>query len=152
MEIEKRQRGRPRKKGDTIECWHFVRAAMALCAYDEARGSGQKHSVAVRHAVHFVKQLNREMPISETEVKRTLAAWRPRSSRTILRFERSILSEEDVKTNRWVREQLAALQGKKGLILPVPASYDLARSVAVFTIRVAERPHYPRHNRKNRKE
>src|SRR6266849_10518168 len=146
--MEKRQKGRPRKKEGSSEFWQFTRAAIVMWAYDEARENGQKHSVAVRHAVHFVKQLNWEMPISEAEVKRTLAAWRPRGSRTILRFERSVLSDEDVKLNRWIREQVAALQGKKGLILPAPPNYDLARSVAVFTISFAERPNYPRHNLK----
>jgi hypothetical protein len=150
--MEKKLRGRPRKKGGSIEFWQFTRAAIVMCAYDEARENGQKHSVAIRHAVYFVKQLNWEMPISEAEVKRTLAAWRPRGSRTILHFERSIPSEEDVKINRWIREQLAALQGKKGLILLAPPNYDLAGSVAVFTIRLAERPNYPRHNLKNRQE
>ncbi len=148
MEIEKRQKGRPRKKEDTIKCGQFARAAMALCAYDEARESGQKHSVAIRYALHFVKQLNRDMPISETEVRRILSTFRPRRSGTVLRFERSTLSEEDIKINRWVREQFALLQGKKGITLLAPPGYDETRSVARFTVRFAERPNYPRHNRK----
>lgn len=152
MEMEKRRRGRPRKKEGAIECWQFVRAAMALCAYHEAREGGQKHSVGVKHAVDFVKQLDPEMPISEAEVRRTVAAWQPRNSQTILRFERSSLSEEDVKLNRWVREQFAEFRGKKGLKLEEPPNYDVAPNVAVFTIRLAERPNYPRHNRKNPQE
>lgn len=88
---------------------------MVMCAYDEARGRGEKHSTAVQHAVDSVKQCNREMPVSQTEVKRILATWRPRGSRIILRFESKILTEEDIKRHCWIREQLAALQGKKGL-------------------------------------
>jgi hypothetical protein len=82
-------------------------------------------------------------------VKRILSTFRPRGSGTVLHFERSTLSEEDIRINRWIREQLAPLQGKKGLILPEPPNYDLAQSVAVLTIGIAERPNYPRYNRKN---
>ncbi len=150
MEMEKKKRGRPRKTGDTVQFWQFVRAGVAMCAYDEARRSDEKRSAAVRHAVQFVKQLYPEMPISTTEVNRILAAWRPRSSHTIFRFERSSPSEEDIARNRLIREQLATLQGKKDLRLPQLPNYDLARDAAAFTFSFAERPNYPRHNRKIR--
>ncbi len=146
--MKKRKRGRPRKKEDTIQPWQFARAALAMCAYDEARAKGEKHSVAVAQATYFVKKRHPEMRISETEVKRILATWRPRNVGTILRFERSVLTEEKIKKFRWIREQLATLQGKRGLILPVPPNYDQGPSFAAFTIRFAERPNYPRHNRK----
>lgn len=152
MEIERRLRGRPRKKDDTIQPWQFARAGMVLCAYDEARGSGLKHSAAVRDAVQFVKQRNPEMPISETAVKRILATWRPRGSQTILRFEHSSMSEEDIKRRRCILERLAMLQGKKALTLPEPPSCGQPRNIAVLTMRFAERPNYPRHNRKNPSE
>ena len=45
--MEKRRKGRPRKKEDSIEFWQFARAARVMCAYDEARERGDKHSVAV---------------------------------------------------------------------------------------------------------
>ena len=135
----------------TIAFWQFGRAAMAMCAYDQARERGEKHSVAVREAVDFVKQRDPGMSISETEVKRTLAASRPRDSRTILRFERKNLTEDDIKKRRWIREQVASLQGEKHLKSGVSPNSD-PRDGAVFTIRFAERPNYPRHNRKNPKE
>ena len=146
--MEKRQRGRPRKKEGSIESWQFARAAIVICAYDEARENGQKHSVAVRYAVDSLRQRSPEMPISETEVKRILSTFRPRSRGTILRFERSTFSEEDIKINRWIREQFAALQEKKGITLLAPPGYDETRRVATFTVLFAERPNYPRHNRK----
>jgi hypothetical protein len=152
MKMEKRQRGRPRKKENAIQFWQFGRAAMAMCAYEDARERGDKHGAAVRYAVDVLKQRKPGMRVSETTVKRILAAWRPRGSHTILRFERSSLSEEDLQRNRWIREQLAALQGQKGLKLPMPPDYDLARNGAKFTIRFAERPNYPRHNRKQPRE
>jgi hypothetical protein len=147
--MEKRRRGRPRKKEGYVEFWCFVRAAMAMSAYDEARGNGQKHIVAVMHAVDSVRQCFPGMRISVSEVKRTLAAWRPEDSRTILRFERSTLSEEDAHRNRWALKQLAESQGKKGLILPALPSYDPGRNVASFTISFGAKPNFPRHNRKN---
>jgi hypothetical protein len=119
-----------------------------MSAYDESRGNDQKHIVAVMHAVDSVRQCFPGMRISVSEVKRTLAAWRPRNSRTILRFERSTLSEEDVQINHRIRKRLTELQGKKGLILPVLSKHDLTRDVASFTISFGEKPNYPRHNRK----
>ncbi len=150
MEIVKRLRGRPRKAEDTIQFWQFARAARVMCAYDVARGRGEKHSAAIEYAVNFVKQLSPKMRISRTEVKRVLAAWRPRNAGTILRFERSIMTEEKIKKFRWIREQVAMLEEKRGLVLPSPPSFDLGPSLAVFTIRFAEKPDFPRHNRKIR--
>jgi hypothetical protein len=146
--MEKGHRGRPRKEEGSIEFWQFARAAIVTCAYDEARQNGEKHSSAVRHAVDSLKLCSQEMPVSETEVRRILSTFRPRGSGTILRFERSTLREEDIKINRWIREQFAALQEKKGITLLAPPVYDETRSIAILTVRLADRPSYPRHNRK----
>lgn len=145
METTKRQRGRPRRAPDTFPFWQFMRAATAICGYDEARARGEKHSVAVVEATDFVKKLHPGMPISESEVKRALATWRPRGSSTILRFERSSPSEEDGSNYRWVREQIARLEEKRGLKLPVLGNREITTKLIV---RVGERPNYPRHNRK----
>lgn len=147
--MEKRRKGRPRKKEDGIEFWQFARAARVMYAYDEARERGDKHSVAVRDAVELLKQSNPEMPISQTEVKRILAAWRPRNAGTILRFECKILTDEDViKRHHFDLEQLTALQGKSGTRSEVPTNQKLTRSIVSLTGSFAERPNYPRHNRK----
>ncbi len=148
MEIGKKKRGRPRKPEDTIKFWQFARAGHVMCAFDEVRGRGNKHSVAVRDIVDLLKQRNPEMPICQTEVRRILAAWRPRNAGTILRFERKIPTEQDIKRHYWIWEQEAALQGKKGLRLEVPTNHELTRPIALLTIRFAERPNYPRHNGK----
>jgi len=92
------------------------------------------------------------MPISETEVKRILAEFRSRKSKTILLFERSTLTEEDLAKFRWIQEQLAALPQMKGLRLPAPSDVTPPKSVTTFKIRFGERPNYPRHNRKRLKE
>jgi hypothetical protein len=148
MEKKRKPRGRPRKKEGTIEFWQFVRAAATMSAYDEARESGQKHSVAVTQAVDSIRRLQPTMPISRTVVKRILAEFRPRSGGTILRFERTTLSEEAVEKLRWIWAQLADLQGRKGLTLPSLPNDSPPKFGTTFKIRFAERPTYPRHNRK----
>jgi hypothetical protein len=150
--MEKRQRGRPKKKGDIKEAWQFVRAGIVMSAYDESREKGEKHSVAVRDAVDFLRLYRPEMPICETEVKCTLSTFRPRGSGTVLRFERSPLSEADIQRHRWIREQIVALEKEKGITVPEPAAYDETRRREKFTIRFSERPVYARHNRKTPKE
>jgi len=150
MEMEKKGKGRPRQAKDTIQFWQFARAARVMCAYDEARERGDKHSVAVRGVVEHLKRSNPEMPISQTEVKRILAVWRPRNAGTILRFERKILTEEDIKRHCLILEQLAALQEKTGLRLEVPTNHELTGPIVSLTARFAERPNYPRHNHKIR--
>lgn len=149
--MEKRGKGRPRKKEDSIEFWQFVRAAIATSAYDEARKEGDKHSVAVRQAVDAVRLRHPEMPISETGVRRILSAVRPRGSGAILCFERLILSEEDKKKHQWIREQTALLKVRKGTTSELPI-YDETRPAAKYTIRFSERPNYPRHNHKDSNE
>jgi hypothetical protein len=83
----KKKMGRPRKKEGVISFWHFQRAGIAMSSYDEERMNGQKHSAAVVQALGLIKQRHPMMRISETEVKRILAAWRPRGPHIILRFE-----------------------------------------------------------------
>lgn len=131
-----------------MEFWQFARAGIAMSAYDEAREKGEKHSDAIRQAVDAVRRRNPGMPISETEVKRSLSAFRPRGSGTILRFERSTLSEEDMKSHQWLREQLAMLKKEKGITLPQLPVCDETRHPEKLTVRFSIRPNYPRHNRK----
>jgi predicted 3-demethylubiquinone-9 3-methyltransferase (glyoxalase superfamily) len=67
MKTAKTPRRRPEKKKGTVVFSRFTRAGMLMCAYDEARESGQKHSAAVAQAVDDVGQRYPEMPISETK-------------------------------------------------------------------------------------
>ena len=153
MKSEKRPRGRPKKNEGTIEFWRFVRAGMVMSAYDEARASGQKHSAAVTQAVDYVRQRGSEMPISETVVKRVLATFRSRNSHSILQFKRVTLDDSELMTQRNVLEQASAdLRGKKGLRKPLPSIEDLPKSRTAYTFGYADRPLYPRHNRKIPKE
>ncbi len=117
-----------------------------MCVYDEARKRGEKHSAAVNQAVKYVRQHRSDMPISETEVKRTLANFRPRNFRTILRFKRSTLSKEKLKQLRSIQKQLGSLEAKKGQ--PSIAIPNLPKSRVAYTFGFEERPLYPRHNRK----
>ena len=144
METKRKRRGRPRKAADSMPFWQFARAGSVICAYDEARERGEKHSVAIGLAVDFVRKIQPQVPISEAEVRRVLAKLRPKSSSTILRFERASPSEDDQIRHREFREELANLNEKKGLKLPIPPK-EISTSIIV---RLGERVDYPRHNRK----
>ena len=137
-----------------MEYTHFVRAGIVMAVYDEGRQSDQKHSVAVRQAVEFVKQNYPGLRISETAVRRILAEWRPRNSGTILRFERSTMTADEIAKYRSVREQAAAFQQTEGLKVPVPSDIinNHSRPRTKFLIRFGERPNYPRSNRKITKD
>jgi hypothetical protein len=146
----KKKLGRPRKKEGVIADKEFARAVIAMSVYDEARGNGLKHSSAVAEAVEFIKQHYPTKRISETELKRILSKFRPKESQTILLFERSTLTGEDLARFKWIQEQLAALHQKKGLT--PPSDVIPPKTVMTYKIRFGERPNYPRHNRKSPKE
>jgi hypothetical protein len=152
QKMEKRKRGRPKKKGDGKKAWQFIRAAIVMSGYDESRERREKHSVAVREAVEFLRRRVPEIRICETEVKSVLSTFRPRGSGTILRFERSPLSEADIQRHRSLREQIVALEKEKGIALPEPPAHDKTRLREKFMIRFSERPVYPRHNSKAPKQ
>jgi hypothetical protein len=152
MDTEKKPRGRPKKKEGRVEAWQFFRAAIVISVYDQARQRGEKHSVAVREAIDYVRQNWTDLAISESEVRRILGGYRPRGSISVLLFQPSVLSVEDVKTNRWIRDQLKTLQGTKGITLPDIPDYSRSRNRIVLTIRERVRPQYPRHNRKTPKQ
>lgn len=138
--MNKRPRGRPRNKPNTIPGWQFLRAVMVLSAYDQARAVDGNYSGAVAFAVQSVRSLFRPMRISETEVKRILSKWRPRENGMVLCPQPTAIDEKDVQLNRLAREQLASWKGKKGLTLPNFPSDDRLRMAKAFTIRIAERP------------
>ena len=148
MKTEKRARGRPKKEKGLIELWRFGRAGVVRFAYDEARQRGEKHSVAIICAVEYIRQHYPKMPISETEVRRVLATFQPRKSRTVLRFERATVGGERLKKFRFV----AGVQGEKGPAAPSSSIQNLPESITSYKFRFAKRPQYPRHNRKAPKE
>jgi hypothetical protein len=146
MKKSPRPRGRPKNNLGTIRFWRFARAGIVMCAYDEARKRGEKHRDAVNESAEYIRKRHPRMPISQTEVKRILATFRPRNSKTILRFGRSTVSEEKLKQLRSIQEQLASVRAKKGL--PLPRIPNLPKSPVAYTFGFKERPLYPRHNRK----
>src|ERR1700756_4508244 len=94
MGNQRKKRGRPLKNGLTKPEF-FARSIMILRGYQEARGRGEKHSAAVREAVAFVRQLDPEMPISETEVKRVLADLQPRDNPVAMKVGCAVLNDEE---------------------------------------------------------
>ena len=87
MKKETKKLGRPPKKDRGISFWAFKRACLAMSSFHEVRESGEKHSAAVTQTVEWIKQRDPIIRISETEVRRILARWRPRGSHIILRFQ-----------------------------------------------------------------
>ena len=126
----KKNMGRPRKKEGVISFQDFLRVGIVESLYDEARENGEKHSVAVAQTVELIKQRDPTMRISETGVKRILAALRPSGSHTIVRFKVKTLTGDE-------RARLYPNQ------VPV--------SVTTFGMTLGERPNYPRNNRKGPK-
>ena len=147
--MDKQHRGRPRKQGDTIKSRQFARAAMVMSAYDEARREGQKHSVAIRHAVDTVRNCSPATSISDSEVRRILSTFRPRGSATILVFERSDMTETDENRILSMLQQIPLRDQPEFPKLP---ARDEMRPKAKLTMRFSERPNYPRHNRKSPKK
>ena len=75
--------GRPRKNGPQ-PMWMLERIILALYAYGRAREAGEKHTVAISEAVKYVRETAPRMRVSETEVKRIVAAWRSKQRGTCL--------------------------------------------------------------------
>jgi len=140
-----RKRGRPPKNGVT-EPWRFARALKIIYAYDKARVSGLKHTAAIREAVGFVRQLDPEMPVSETEVKRILAELRPSTGSVALLSNYEVLEGEEAARLRSRLAQMFAFAERKDT---EPPNQDPSRPLKRFSIGYGKRPNYPRHNAKN---
>lgn len=76
LEQGPKKRGRPKQYGQK-SIWMLHRATLVVYAYDRARASGAKHWAAIVEALNHVREKNPRMPISESEVRRILAEWRP---------------------------------------------------------------------------
>jgi len=72
------KRGRPPKNGKH-SLKELERVTFALRGYDLARSRGEKHSAAVTETVMYVRSKAPKLKISETEVRRILAEWRPQN-------------------------------------------------------------------------
>jgi hypothetical protein len=68
------QRGRPKLNGVA----KLQRDLTAIWSYNESRDAGEKHSIAVAHAVSEVGKRHPDIKVSETEVKRALAKFQPK--------------------------------------------------------------------------
>jgi hypothetical protein len=152
MNVKLKKLGRPRKKKGVTSFMNFQRIGLVMHWYDEERTIGQKHSAAVAQTVELIKQNHPMMRISQAEVKRILAALRPRGSHTILRFEGSTLRGEELAKHCRIEAQPAVVSKKKGSKLLAPADVILPKSVTTYKMYIGERPNYPRHNLKPPKE
>jgi hypothetical protein len=145
MTSEIKKKGRPPKNGvATPE--RLQRSMMIIHAYQKARARGEKHSVAVREAVDFVRQLVPETPISETEVRRVLSEFQPQHSPIALKVACSILEGEEAAKIRNRFAQMLELSGTKS---PMEmGDQDQRRCLCRFRFGFHKRPIYPRYNAK----
>lgn len=139
-----RTRGRPAKNG-VKDPRALARALAVLYAFNNARARGEKYSVAIRESVAFCRQVHPGEPISETEVKRILAEFRPKNAPTALVAEFSVVEGEEAKRIRRKLSFRGFLSEDQAESTPEGDSKPLKR----FTIRLADTPKYPRHNAKD---
>jgi hypothetical protein len=74
---------RPKKNGQKPMSV-LERDMLVIYAYGRARDAGEKHIVAILEAVKYIRDTAPAMRISETEVKRIVARWRPKGKATCL--------------------------------------------------------------------
>lgn len=117
--------GRPKKNGQK-PMWMLKRVTLAIYAYGRARDAGEKHIVAIGEAVKHIRDKCPRMPISETEVKRIVATWRPKRGATCL-----FVSKPDPE------HSVIRVPGRDGRIVNARISY---------TASVGQPPIYPRAN------
>jgi len=140
-----KKRGRPRKHGVVgPEC--FYRALKVIPAFSKVRAEGQKHSVAVRETVELLHELDPEMPISETGVKRILAEFLPQHSQVALKVDCLTLEGEEAASHRRFHAQMLEFAGNK--ITTELTDQDLRKPLKIFKFGFGKRPNYPRHNAK----
>jgi hypothetical protein len=143
MKTANRKRGRPRNMDEKTEFWRFVRSGMVMGLYDEFRRSGEKHSGAVTEIVNYFRKYYPEVPLSEVEVRRVLAKWRPKGSQKIFCFDRVVPTKEELQKQRLFSVRVAMLQGQKvsdGWVKP--RNSDPQRPLRVYRIGLGERPKY----------
>ena len=143
-----RRRGRPRKPAGTITASQLFRDAKICAVYDRVRARVKKHDSALTAIVEEIKSQNRNIAISESIVKRALAAWRPRGANCVVLFEeRELVTEEELRHRAWLREEVAKHRAGAG-----PKLEDLPPihpKTVVLSIRFGKRPVHPRSNRKS---
>jgi hypothetical protein len=109
--------GRPRKNG-VKPAWVLHRTAVGLLGYDTARSSGEKYAEGLKAGVAKVREEFPDMPMSETEMKRILAEFRPKELELTLLFRES--------------ENTVTALGRK--------------CKKAWQISIGPQPEYPRHN------
>ncbi len=139
----KSKRGRPKRNG-AKPAWTLLRSVLVLCAYDQARHTGEKHSAAIAAAVSVLRSQVPEMPISATEVKRVLAEFRSKDSGQALIFTEGIA--QGPEADAWFERLEWATEKSRGKWNVPSFLRNKPRRLRTFTIQIGPRPRYPRHN------
>jgi hypothetical protein len=139
-----KKRGRPSRNG-VKEPWQFKRALMVIYRYTKAREQGAKHAAAVQEAVDFVRQLDPQLSVSQTEARRILAEFLPQGSQVALTVEYSILEGEEAARRRFYAQTPEFTGTKSAADL---SDQNLRKPLRCFKFGVGKRPNYHRHNAK----
>jgi hypothetical protein len=139
-----RKRGRP-STGGVKAPRQFKRALMVIYGYTKAREQGAKHAAAVQEAVDFVRQLDPQLSVSQTEVKRNLAEFLPQGGQVALTVDYSILEGKEAARRRFY-VQMAEFAGTKSTA--ELTDQNLRKPLRSFKFGFGKRPQYPRHNAK----
>jgi hypothetical protein len=144
------KRGRPPRNG-TEPGWTFGRILLVIDEFDRLRSSGDKHSAAIADAVVNLKKRCPGFNVSESEVRRILARYRPKGARglvlTAIRLSPAELEQLEAASDQMC-ELARDLKLPPGWKLEVPPSKWKAKQV--YLIAFAPRPQYPRSNARAR--
>ena len=115
------KRGRPKQDGRK-PFWVVEREILAVHAYGRARDRGEKHSIAISEAVEYIRAIAPAMRISETEVKRIVAKWRPQQGAFCLFVDKPHPENSSIP------------------------QYSSRKGTVSYTVSIRPRPIYPRAN------
>jgi hypothetical protein len=131
--------GRPRKNGRKSPS-QFLRALAIYTAYIDARNRGQKHSVAVREASRIPR-----FHVSQTEVRRVLADFRPAANPAEVRVDSHIRNDSDIARHHLLMAQVP--EWAKTQLRSRPVGDELRPKIG-FRLGFEKRTNYPRFNAK----
>jgi hypothetical protein len=119
---------------------------MILSAYDRARRRGEKHSAAIAEVVLTVKAAWPEMRISETEVRRVLAEFRPKLGEVAVTVTEGIAQGPEAEC--WLASIKWAAENYCGKWEVPRFSHDesMPARLRTFMIEFGARPCHRRHN------
>lgn len=136
------KRGRPRKNG-LQRAWMLRRILTVVYHYDKARKNGAKHTPAMKEVVVTIRRKYKDMPISDTTVRRILAVWYPKNGSSAL-INAAEHFPQDQAEQRRCRTSQAATNGPVTLMNPQMRARPKTIRIAASSPNVGARHGWPR--------